>query len=154
MEARAQVTHVRMSPRKVKVVLDLIRNKPVEIATAIVKNTPTAACEPVGKLLASAVANAENNYNMDKSNLYVAECFACPGPILKRIRPRAQGRAYRINKRTSHITLVLKEKEYARRTFYVTESQSPRPARRRDQRLGFPLVRQEESDRRHHRRGL
>jgi large subunit ribosomal protein L22 len=111
MEARAQVTHVRMSPRKVKVVLDLIRNKPVEIATAIVKNTPKAACEPVGKLLASAVANAENNYNMDKSNLYVAECFACPGPILKRIRPRAQGRAYRINKRTSHITLVLKEKE-------------------------------------------
>ena len=111
MEARAQVTHVRMSPRKVKVVLDLIRHKPVEIATAIVKNTPKAACEPVGKLLASAVANAENNYNMDKSNLYVAECFACPGPILKRIRPRAQGRAYRINKRTSHITLVLKEKE-------------------------------------------
>ena len=111
MEARAQVPHVRMSPRKVKVVLDLIRNKPVEIATAIVKNTPKAACEPVGKLLASAVANAENNYNMDKSNLYVAECFACPGPILKRIRPRAQGRAYRINKRTSHITLVLKEKE-------------------------------------------
>ena len=111
MEARAQVTHVRMSPRKVKVVLDLIRNKPVEIPTAIVKNTPKAACEPVGKLLASAVANAENNYNMDKSNLYVAECFACPGPILKRIRPRAQGRAYRINKRTSHITLVLKEKE-------------------------------------------
>ena len=111
MEARAQVTHVRMSPRKVKVVLDLIRNKPVEIATAIVKNTPKAACEPVGKLLASAVANAENNYNMDKSNLYVAECSACPGPILKRIRPRAQGRAYRINKRTSHITLVLKEKE-------------------------------------------
>ena len=111
MEARAQVTHVRMSPRKVKVVLDLIRNKPVEIATAIVKNTPKAACEPVGKLLASAVANAENNYNMDKSNLYVAECFACPGPILKRIRPRAQGRAYRINKRTSHITVVLKEME-------------------------------------------
>ena len=111
MEARAQVTHVRMSPRKVKVVLDLIRNKPVDVATAIVKNTPKAACEPVGKLLASAVAIAENKHNMDKSNLYVAECFACPGPILKRIRPRAQGRAYRINKRTSHITLVLKEKE-------------------------------------------
>ena len=111
MEARAQVNYVRISPRKVKIVLDLIRNKPVEIATAIVKNTPKAACEPVGKLLASAVANAENNYNMDKSNLYVAECFACPGPILKRIRPRAQGRAYRIEKRTSHITLVLKEKE-------------------------------------------
>jgi large subunit ribosomal protein L22 len=111
MEARAQVTHVRMSPRKVKIVLDLIRNKPVDVAIAIVKNTPKAACEPVEKLLKSAVANAENNHNMDKNNLYVAECFACPGPILKRIRPRAQGRAFRINKRTSHITLVLKEKE-------------------------------------------
>ena len=111
MEARAQVNYVRISPRKVKIVLDLIRNKPVDVAIAIMRNTPKAACEPVGKLLASAVANAENNYNMDKSNLYVAECFACPGPILKRIRPRAQGRAYRINKRTSHITLVLKEKE-------------------------------------------
>lgn len=111
MEARAQVTHVRMSPRKVKIVLDLIRNKPVDVAIAIVKNTPKAACEPVEKLLKSAVANAETNHNMDKNNLYVAECFACPGPILKRIRPRAQGRAFRINKRTSHITLVLKEKE-------------------------------------------
>ena len=111
MEARAQVTHVRMSPRKVKVVLDLIRNKPVATAAAILMQTPKAASEPVLKLLKSAAANAENNYNMDKSNLYVAECFACPGPILKRIRPRAQGRAYRINKRTSHITLVLKEKE-------------------------------------------
>ena len=111
MEARAQATHVRMSPRKVKIVLDLIRNKPVDVAMAIVKNTPKAACEPVEKLLKSAVANAENNHNMDKNTLYVAECFACPGPILKRIRPRAQGRAFRINKRTSHITLVLKEKE-------------------------------------------
>ena len=111
MEARAQVTHVRMSPRKVKIVLDLIRNKPVDVAIAIVKNTPKAACEPVEKLLTSAGANAETNHNMDKNNLYVAECFACPGPILKRIRPRAQGRAFRINKSTSHITLVLKEKE-------------------------------------------
>lgn len=111
MEARAHATHVRISPRKVKVVLDLIRNQPVDVAAAIVRNTPKAACEPVGKLLKSAVANAENNHNMDKKTLYVAECFACPGPILKRIRPRAQGRAYRIEKRTSHITLVLKEKE-------------------------------------------
>ena len=111
MEARAQANYVRISPRKVKIVLDLIRNKPVDVAIAIVKNTPKAACEPVEKLLKSAVANAENTHNMDKNNLYVAECFACPGPILKRIRPRAQGRAFRINKRTSHITLVLKEKE-------------------------------------------
>ena len=111
MEARAQANYVRISPRKVKIVLDLIRNKPVDVALAIVRNTPKAACEPLEKLLKSAAANAETNFNMDKKSLYVAECFACPGPILKRIRPRAQGRAYRIEKRTSHITLVLKEQE-------------------------------------------
>ena len=111
MEAKAQVTYVRISPRKVKIVLDLIRNKPVDVAQAILKFTPKAACEPVGKLLKSAVANAENNFNMDKSQLYVAEALVCPGPIMKRIRPRAQGRAFRIEKRTSHITLVLKEME-------------------------------------------
>ncbi len=111
MEARAQVTDVRISPRKVKIVLDLIRNQPVDVAMAIVANTSKSACEPIGKLLKSAAANAENNFNMDKNDLYVAECFVCPGPMLKRIRPRAQGRAFRINKRTSHITLVLKEQE-------------------------------------------
>ena len=111
MEARAQVNYVRISPRKVKIVLDLIRNKPVDVAIAIMRNTPKAACEPIEKLLKSAVANAENNANMDRNSLYVAECFVCPGPILKRVRPRAQGRAFRIEKRTSHITLVLKEKE-------------------------------------------
>jgi len=78
---------------------------------AILKNTPKAATEYLQKLLKSAMANAENNHNMDVSRLYVAECFVCPGPILKRIRPRAQGRAFRIEKRTSHVTLVLKEKE-------------------------------------------
>ena len=111
MQAKAQVNHVRISPRKVKIVLDLIRNKPVDVAAAILKFTPKAACEPVGKLLKSAIANAENNFNMDKSQLYVAEALVCPGPIMKRVRPRAQGRAYRIEKRTSHITLVLKEME-------------------------------------------
>ena len=111
MEARAQATYVRISPRKVKIVLDLIRNKPADVAMAIVKHTPKAACEPIEKLIKSAMANAENNYNMDAKNLYVAECFVCPGPILKRVRPRAQGRAYRIEKRTSHITVVLKEAE-------------------------------------------
>ena len=111
MEAKAQATYIRISPRKVKIVLDLIRNKPVEEAMAIVKFTPKSACGPIGKLLKSAVANAENNFNMDKSNLYVAQAMVCPGPIMKRIRPRAQGRAYRIEKRSSHITLVLKEME-------------------------------------------
>ncbi len=108
-EARAYLNYVRISPRKVSVVLDLIRNKPVNLAMAILKNTPKAACEDLQKLLKSAMANAENNHDMDVSKLYVAECSVSQGPTLKRIRPRAQGRAYRINKKTSHITLVLRE---------------------------------------------
>ena len=111
MEAKAYLRHARISPRKVQIVLDLIRNKPVEEATAILALTPKAACETLAKLLKSAIANAENNFNMDKKNLYVAECFVCPGPMLKRIRPRAQGRAFRVMKRTSHVTMVLREKE-------------------------------------------
>ena len=111
MEATAKVTYVRIAPRKVQIVLDLIRNKPVDEARAILKHTPKAACEPLAKLLDSAVANAENNNNMDVTRLYVAKCFVCQGPTLKRIRPRDHGRAYRINKKTSHITMVLKEAE-------------------------------------------
>ena len=110
-EARAKVSYARISSRKVKAVIDLIRNKKVGEAMAIVKLTNKAAAEIVEKLLKSAIANAENNHNMDVSKLYVAECFACPGPILKRIRPKDHGRAHRILKRTSHITLVLKERE-------------------------------------------
>ena len=111
MEAKAYLRHARIAPRKVQIVLDLIRNKPTDMAMAILKHTPKAASEPLEKLLKSAIANAENNHNMDKNNLYVAECFACPGPILKRVRPAPKGSAHRILKRTSHITLVLKEKE-------------------------------------------
>lgn len=110
MEATAKVTFVRIAPRKVQIVLDLIRNQDAEKAMAILKYTPKAACEVVAKLLKSAMANAENK-DMDMSKLYVAECYVCQGPTLKRIRPRAQGRAFRINKKTSHITLVLKEAE-------------------------------------------
>ena len=111
MEAKAYLRHVRIAPRKVQIVLDLIRNKPVDVAMAVIKNTPKAACEPLEKLLKSAIANAENNHNMSKDSLYVAECYVTPGPTMKRIRPRAQGRAFSILKRSSHITLVLKEKE-------------------------------------------
>ena len=111
MEARAKATFERIAPRKVQIVLDLIRNKPAEEAMAILKFTPKAACEPVAKLLKSAMANAENNYDMDVTRLYVAECSVSQGPTLKRIRPRAHGRAFRINKKTSHINLVLKEME-------------------------------------------
>ncbi len=111
MEAKAHLRYARIAPRKVQIVLDLIRGKDTKLAMAILKQTPKAASEPLQKLLKSAVANAENNQNLDKDNLYVSECFVCPGPILKRIRPRAQGRAYRVLKRTSHITIVVKEKE-------------------------------------------
>lgn len=109
--AVAKATYIRIAPRKVQIVLDLIRNQPADKAMAILKYTPKAACEPLMKVLKSAMANAENNNNMDVSRLYVAECSVCQGPTLKRIRPRAQGRAFRINKKTSHITLVLKEME-------------------------------------------
>lgn len=111
MEARAHLRYARIAPRKVQIVLDLIRNQPLDKALALMQYTPKAACEPLIKLVKSAAANAENNFNMDKNNLYVAECFVTPGPTLKRVRPRAQGRAFRILKRTSHITVVLKEKE-------------------------------------------
>ncbi|MBQ3118143.1 MAG: 50S ribosomal protein L22 [Clostridia bacterium] len=109
MEARAKLSYARISSRKVKIVIDMIRNKPVDVAMGILKNTPKAASELLIKLLASAIANAENNHNMDKNNLYIAEIYANQGPTLKRVRPRAQGRAFRIRKRTSHITIVLKE---------------------------------------------
>ena len=103
MVAKAHAKYLRISPRKVKIVADLIRGKSLEQATAILLTTPKAASEPLLKLLKSAAANAENNHKMDPENLYVSEVFATPGPIIKRIMPRAQGRAYRINKRTSHV---------------------------------------------------
>ncbi len=111
MEARAYLKNARIAPRKVQIVLDLIRGKDTETAMAILQHTPKAACEYLEKLLKSAVANAENNFGMDRDNLYISECFVCPGPIMKRIMPRAQGRACRILKRTSHVTLAVKEKE-------------------------------------------
>ena len=111
MEARAKLSYARIAPRKVSVVLDLIRSQPLDKALAILQYTPKAASELLYKLVKSAAANAENNFNMDKNNLYVAECYVTPGPTLKRVMPRAQGRAYRILKRTSHITVVLKEME-------------------------------------------
>ncbi|MGI5856151.1 MAG: 50S ribosomal protein L22 [Candidatus Merdivicinus sp.] len=111
MEAKAYLRHVRIAPRKVQIVLNLIRGKDVKVAQAILEQTPKSASEYLLKLLKSAVANADHNFNMDVNNLYVAECFVCPGPTMKRMRPRAKGSAARILKRTSHITLSLKEKE-------------------------------------------
>ncbi|MGM9650153.1 MAG: 50S ribosomal protein L22 [Butyricicoccaceae bacterium] len=111
MEARAYLRNVRIAPRKVKIVCDLIRGKDAGEAAAIIMNTPKAASELLIKLLKSAIANAENNHGMNPENLYVSEVYVTPGPVMKRVMPRAQGRAFRILKRTSHITLVLKEKE-------------------------------------------
>ena len=111
MEAKAYLKFARISPRKVQIVCDLIRGKDVKTAQAILMNTPKAASELMIKLLGSAVANAENNFGMDPEKLYVSQTHADPGHILKRGMPRAQGRMYRINKRTSHITIAVAEKE-------------------------------------------
>ena len=110
-EARATLKFARISARKVKIVADLVRGKDVDEALAIMKYTPKASSAVVEKLLKSAIAHAENNKEMKHENLYVAEIFANQGPTLKRIRPAAKGSAVRIRKRTSHITIVLKEKE-------------------------------------------
>lgn len=109
IEARAELKYARIAPRKVKIVADLIRGKNVDEALAIVKFTPKASSEIVEKLLKSAIANAENNHGMDRSKLVVSEIYANQGPTLKRIRPAAKGSAVRIRKRTSHITIVLRE---------------------------------------------
>jgi len=108
--AKAHLKFLRVSPRKVKIVLDLIRGKDVGTAIGILKSTRKIAAESLYKLLSSAVANAENNHSMDASRLYVSECFVCPGPILKRVMPRAQGRMFKIYKRSSHITIAVKER--------------------------------------------
>ncbi|NLL39592.1 MAG: 50S ribosomal protein L22 [Clostridiales bacterium] len=111
MEARAHLRHARISPRKVKIVCDLIRGKDTKTAEAILMQTPKAASKLLQKLLRSAVSNAENNHEMDPDALYISEVFATPGPIMKRFMPRARGGANRILKRTSHITIVVKERE-------------------------------------------
>ncbi len=110
MEGKATLRYIRISPRKVGIVCDQIRGKSVAQAGAILALIPKAAAEPLAKLVKSAAANAENNHGMDPEKLYVAETYATPGPIIKRFMPRAKGRAYRINKRTSHVTVVVKER--------------------------------------------
>jgi large subunit ribosomal protein L22 len=105
--ALAQARYVRMTPMKCRRVVDLVRGLPVQEALDILRFAPQAASEPVGKVIASAVANAENNKELDRRSLVVAQAYVDEGPTLKRFRPRAQGRAYRIRKRTSHITVVV-----------------------------------------------
>lgn len=109
IEAKAVLKYARISSRKVKIVADLIRGKNVDEALSILKFAPKASSEILEKLLKSAIANAENNHFMDRQKLYVAEIYANQGPTLKRIRPAAKGSAVRIRKRTSHITIILRE---------------------------------------------
>ena len=109
MRPKAVAKYIRISPKKVQLVINLIRGKSVAEAKAILLNTQRAACEPVLKVLNSAVANAENNLELSKDTLYVAEAYANQGPTLKRFQPRARGRAMQILKRSSHITIILDE---------------------------------------------
>ena len=110
METRAVAKYIRITPRKVRIVLDLIRGKNVAEAFAILKFTPKAGADVVEKVLRSAVANAENNFDMDADKLFVKTAYADQGPMLKRIHPRSRGQAFKILKRTSHVTIVVDEK--------------------------------------------
>jgi large subunit ribosomal protein L22 len=110
-QGKATLNYARIAPSKVKIVLDLIKGKSLAEAYAIVRFTPKAASELIFKLLKSAEANAVNNFELDGEKLYVAECYANQGPTLKRMRAAARGRGSRINKKTSHITVVLKERD-------------------------------------------
>jgi large subunit ribosomal protein L22 len=105
--ALAQARYVRTTPMKCRRVIDLVRGLDVQEALDILRFAPQSASEPVAKVLASAVANAEHNKNLDRRNLFVSQAYVDEGPTLKRFRPRAQGRAFRIRKRTSHITIVV-----------------------------------------------
>lgn len=110
MESKAVAKYVRIAPRKVRVVMDLIRGKNVAEAFAILKFTPKAGADVVEKVLRSAVANAENNFDMDVDKLFVKTAFVDQGPTLKRIHPRSRGQAFKILKRTSHVTVIVDEK--------------------------------------------
>ncbi len=105
--AKATARFVRVSPMKVRRVLELVRGKSVSEALAILKYAPQGAAEPVAKVLASAAANAENNFGLDPRTLVISEAYANEGPTMRRFQPRAQGRAFQIRKRTSHITVVV-----------------------------------------------
>jgi len=109
MEARARARFVRVTPRKARRVVDLILGLPADQAQATLAFAPQSASDPIGKVLASAIANAGHNSHLDASSLVVSRAWVDEGPTLKRFRPRAQGRGYRINKRTSHITVIVSD---------------------------------------------
>ena len=109
--AIARATHVRVTPMKARRVIDLVRGMPAKDALSVLQFAPQAASEPVAKVLASAIANAEHNFSLDTDSLVISRAFVDEGPMLKRFRPRAQGRAFRIRKRTSHITIEVESVE-------------------------------------------
>jgi len=111
MEARAKARYIRVTPRKARRVVDLIRGLPAEQARAVLTFAPQSASDPVGKVLASAIANAEQSGQVSASSLVVKRAWVDEGPTLKRFRPRAQGRGYRINKKTSHITVIVSDED-------------------------------------------
>jgi len=111
VEVKASARYIRISPRKVRVVIDLVRGKSVTEALTLLKFIPKRASEPIAKVIASAAANAEHNFNLNKDNLVVSQAFVDQGPTLKRFHPRQRGQAFPILKRTSHITVTVKEKE-------------------------------------------
>lgn len=110
MEAKAIAKYVRIAPRKVRIVVDLIRGKNVAEALAVLKNTPKVASEVIYKALKSAIANAEHNYDMNSDALYVSAAYVDQGPTMKRVHPRSRGQAFKILKRSSHVTVVVKER--------------------------------------------
>lgn len=109
-EAKALATNIRIAPRKIRIVLNLIRGKNIIEAFAILKYTPKIGAEVLEKVLKSAVANAEHNYDMNSDKLYVAAAYVDQGPTLKRIHPRSRGQAFKILKRSSHVTVIVKER--------------------------------------------
>ena len=111
MEVKASARYIRISPRKVRVVIDLVRGKSVNEALTLLKFIPKRASKPIAKVIASAAANAEHNYNLNKDNLVISQAYVDQGPTLKRWHPRQRGQAFPILKRTSHITVAVKEKE-------------------------------------------
>ncbi len=111
MEVKARASNIRISPRKARQITDIIKGKDIQDAKNIVAFTPKKAAKIVGKVLDSAIANAENNNDLDRETLYIKRAFVDQGPTMKRVRPRAQGRATLIRKRSSHITVILEEKE-------------------------------------------
>ena len=141
--ARAIARHVRVSPMKARRVINLVRGLPAKEALTVLQFAPQAASEQVYKVLASAIANAENNERLDPGTLLVSEAFVDEGPTLKRFRPRAQGRAYRIRKRTCHITIAVEAVQVARPAKKAAAAKKAAPAKKAEPAAAEPATTEE-----------